>query len=272
MGAGGVGKTTLAIAVGHQLMESFDGAVVFVDLSMVSDSGLVDIIVASLLGLSVQSENAAPSIAAFLRDKRILLILDTCEHLVESVATFASAIFASAPKVHLLATSREALQANGEHVYRLDALAYPPEGTGLTAEVARTFPAVQLFVERARASGAQLHFSDDEAPVVANMCRRLDGVALAIELAARRVEAYGVHGTAELLDQRLALSWLGPRSAPLRRRQLLLVPPVSCAVRPFEERHSCSTRRDRLPDRAQRHPAGGSLHQVSKGTAGSNPS
>jgi predicted ATPase/DNA-binding winged helix-turn-helix (wHTH) protein len=220
VGAGGIGKTTLAIAVGHQLMESFDGAVLFVDFSMVSDPALVGTIVASLFGLSVQSENAAPSITAYLRDKRILLILDTCEHLVEPVAAFASSIFAGAPNVHILATSREALQAEGENVYRLDALAYPPEGTGLTAAAARTFPAVQLFVERARASGAQLHFGDDEAPVVANMCRRLDGVALAIELAARRVEMYGVHGTAELLDQRLALSWLGPRSAPPRQRTL----------------------------------------------------
>jgi predicted ATPase/DNA-binding winged helix-turn-helix (wHTH) protein len=220
VGAGGVGKTTLAIAVGHQLMESFDGVLLFVDLSMVSDPALVGTIVASLLGLSVQSDNAAPSIIAYLRDKRILLILDTCEHLVEAVAAFASSIFTSAPNIHILATSREALQAEGEHVYRLDALAYPPEGTELTAEVARTFPAVQLFVERARASGARLHFSDDEAPVVANMCRRLDGVALAIELAARRVETYGVHGTAELLDQSLTLSWLGPRSAPPRQRTL----------------------------------------------------
>jgi predicted ATPase/DNA-binding winged helix-turn-helix (wHTH) protein len=220
VGAGGVGKTTLAIAVGHQLMAGFDGAVLFVDLSMVSDPTLVGTIVASLLGLSVQSENAAPSIIAYLRNRRILLILDTCEHLIEPVAAFASSIFASAPNVHILATSREALQVDGENVYRLDALAYPPEGTGLTAEAARTFPAVQLFVERARASGAQLHFSDDEAPVVANICRRLDGVALAIELAARRVETYGVHGTAELLDQRLALSWLGPRSAPPRQRTL----------------------------------------------------
>ena len=220
VGAGGVGKTTLAIAVGHQLMGSFDGALLFVDFSMVSDPALVGTVVASLFGLSVQSENAAPSIIAYLRDKRILLILDTCEHLVEPVAAFASSIFASAPNVHILATSREALQAEGENVYRLDALAYPPEGSGLTAEAARTFPAVQLFVERARASGAQLHFSDDEAPVVANLCRRLDGVALAIELAARRVETYGVHGTAQLLDQRLALSWLGPRSAPPRQRTL----------------------------------------------------
>lgn len=221
VGAGGVGKTTLAIAVGHRLMQSFDGALLFVDLSMVSDSALVGTVVASLLGLSVQSADAMPSIVAYLRDKRILLILDTCEHLVEAAAAFASSVFAAAPNVHILATSREALQTDGENVYRLDTLACPPEGMELTAEAVRSFPAIQLFVERARASGAQLHFSDDEAPVVASMCRRLDGVALAIELAARRVESYGVHGTAELLDQRLGLSWLGPRSAPARQRTLL---------------------------------------------------
>src|SRR5438045_9652584 len=111
VGAGGVGKTTLAIAVGHQLMAGFDGAVLFVDFSMVSDPALVGTIVASLLGLSVQSENAAPSIIAYLRDKRILLILDTCEHLVEPVAAFTSSIFASAPNVNILATTRLALHA-----------------------------------------------------------------------------------------------------------------------------------------------------------------
>lgn len=220
VGAGGVGKTTLAIAVGHRLMQRFDGALLFVDLSMVSDPALVGTVVASLLGLSVQSSDATPSIAAYLRGRRILLILDTCEHLIEPVAALASSVFAVAPDVHLLATSREALQTDGENVYRLDTLACPPEGTELTAEAVRSFPAIQLFVERARASGAQMLFSDDEAPVVASVCRRLDGVALAIELAARRVESYGVHGTAELLDQRLGLSWLGPRSAPPRQRTL----------------------------------------------------
>jgi len=221
VGAGGIGKTTLAIAVGHRLLQHFDGALLFVDLGMISDPALVGTVVASLLGLSVQSSDATPSIAAYLRDKRILLILDTCEHLIDPVAAFASAVISAAPQVHVLATSREALQTEGENVYRLDPLACPPEGTEQTAEAVRSFPAIQLFVERARASGAQLDFSDDDAPIVASMCRRLDGVALAIELAARRVESYGVHGTAELLNQRLALSWLGPRNAPPRQRTLL---------------------------------------------------
>lgn len=220
VGAGGVGKTTLAIAVGHRLLPQFDGAVLFVDLGMVNDRALVGTIVASLLGLSVSSDDATPGIVAHLREKQILLVLDTCEHLIEAVAAFASAIFVAAPHVHILATSREPLQTNGENVYRLDTLACPPDSAELTADIARTFPAIQLFVERARASGARLSFSDDEAPVVATVCRRLDGVALAIELAARRVETYGLHGTADLLDQRLALSWLGPRSAPPRQKTL----------------------------------------------------
>ncbi|WP_338128906.1 ATP-binding protein [Bradyrhizobium brasilense] len=190
VGSGGVGKTTLAIAIGHQLMDSFAGAVLFVDLSMTSDPALVGTIIASLLGLSVQSNDAAPSLIAYLRDKRILLILDTCEHLVEAVAVLASTIFASAPNVHILATSREALQVEGEHVHRLDPLACPPDDAAPTSTVARTFPAIQLFVERALASGARLDFSDAETAVVVRMCRKLDGVALAIELAARRVEAY----------------------------------------------------------------------------------
>jgi predicted ATPase/DNA-binding winged helix-turn-helix (wHTH) protein len=220
VGSGGVGKTTLAIAVGHRLMDAFAGAVLFVDLGMLSDPDLVGTVVASLLGLSVQSEDATPSLIAHLRDKRLLLILDTCEHLIGAAAALASTIFAAAPQVHILATSRESLRAEGEHVYRLEPLACAPEGEGLTAAVARTFPATQLFLDCARASGAQLDFSDAEAAIVVSMCRKLDGVALAIELAARRIEAYGVHQTAALLDQRLTLRWGGPRSAPPRQRTL----------------------------------------------------
>ncbi|WP_414642769.1 ATP-binding protein [Bradyrhizobium sp.] len=220
VGSGGVGKTTLAVAIGHELMGNFAGAVLFVDLGMLSDPNLVATVVASMLGISVQSDDATPSLIAHLRDKRILLILDTCEHLIETVAALASTIFASAPQVHILATSRETLQAGGEHVYRLEPLECPPDDLALTAAFARTFPATQLFLERALSSGAQLEFGDAEAAIVASMCRKLDGVALAIELAARRIEAYGVHQTAELLDQRLTLLWAGPRTAPPRQKTL----------------------------------------------------
>jgi predicted ATPase/DNA-binding winged helix-turn-helix (wHTH) protein len=220
LGAGGVGKTTVAIAVGHRLVDAFSGALLFVDLGMLGDPNLVTAGIASMLGLSVQSNDATPNLIAYLRDKRILLILDTCEHLVEAVAPLAATIIDAAPQVHVLATSREALRVEGEHIYRLDALACPPDDPGLTAEEVRTFPAAQLFMERALAGGARFDISDAEAPVVASICRKLDGVALAIELAARRVESHGLQQTAALLDQRLTLLWLGSRTAPPRQKTL----------------------------------------------------
>lgn len=220
VGAGGVGKTTVAVAVGHHLVEAFAGAVLFVDLGMLSDSGLVPTAVASLLGLSVQSDDAAPGLIAYLRDKQLLLILDTCEHLIDAAARLASQILLAAPQVHILTTSREVLQVEGEHVYRLGTLACPPDGSVVTAAIARTFPAPHLFLERAVASGARLDLCDAEVAIVVSICRKLDGMALAIELAARHVHAYGLQQTAAFLDQRLTLLWLGPRTATPRQRTL----------------------------------------------------
>lgn len=220
VGGGGVGKTTVAIAIGHDLIDAFGGAILFVDLGVLSNPALVASAVASMLGLSVQSDDATPSLIAYLRDKRVLLILDTCEHLIDAVAALASRIFMAAPQIHILATSREALRAEGEHVYKLDPLTCPPDEPGLTAAAAQTFPATQLFVERARASGASLCFNDANAAIVAGICRKLDGVALAIELAASRIEAHGLQETAALLDQRLTLLWPGPRTAPPRQKTL----------------------------------------------------
>jgi DNA-binding winged helix-turn-helix (wHTH) protein/uncharacterized membrane protein len=148
VGSGGVGKTTVAIAVGHHLIAAFAGSVLFVDLGMLGDLSRVAPAIASLLGLSVQSDDTTPNLIAYLRNKRMLLILDTCEHLVEAVATLASSIIDAAPQVHILATSREALRVESEHIHRLDALACPPDDPGLTAAVVQLFPAVQLFVER----------------------------------------------------------------------------------------------------------------------------
>jgi hypothetical protein len=130
VGAGGVGKTTVAIAIGHDLIDAFQGAVLLIDLGMVSDPTLVATAVASMLGLSVHSDDATPSLIAYLRDMRMLLILDTCEHLIEAVADLASRIFMAAPQIHVLARSREALRVEGEHIYKLDPLACPPTSRG----------------------------------------------------------------------------------------------------------------------------------------------
>lgn len=220
VGTGGVGKTTVAVAVGHDLIEAFAGAAHFVDLGALSDPSLVATTVASMLGLSLQSDDPAPALVSYLSDKRILLILDTCEHVIDAAADLTFRIFAGAPQVHILATSREPLQVEGEHVYRLAPLAYAPDGLELTATIAQTFPASQLFLERAAASGARIDLDDADATVVADICRKLDGVPLAIELAAGRVASYGLQKTAALLDERLALLWPGQRTAPPRQKTL----------------------------------------------------
>jgi len=220
VGTGGVGKTTLAVAVAHDLIHGFDGAVMFFDLGILIAPDLTGTAMASMLGLSVQSEDAAPNLIAYLRDKRILLVLDTCEHLLDVVAPLSARIFAEAPQAHILATSREALRVEGEHVYKLEPLAFPPDDPTLTAAVVDGFPAMQVFIERAAAGGARLELTDANASIMANICRKLDGVALAIELAAGRVGAYGLEQTAALLDQRLTLLWPGQRTAPPRQKTL----------------------------------------------------
>ena len=152
-GPGGIGKTTVAVSVGHELLAEFAGAVHFLDLGPLNDPLLVPSSVASTLGLLVQSSDPTPGLIAFLRDKRMLLILDSCEHVIETAAALAERIFEDAPAVHILATSRESLRVEGEHVHRLLPLGSPPDDASLTAAQALDFPAVQLFVERAFAGG-----------------------------------------------------------------------------------------------------------------------
>ncbi|RUU14488.1 transcriptional regulator [Mesorhizobium sp. USDA-HM6] len=220
VGTGGVGKTTVAVTVGHDLIEVFAGAVHFVDLGAISDSSLVATTVASTLGLSPQSDDPISELIAYLADQRILLILDTCEHVIDAAADLATRIFATATRTHILATSREPLLVEGEHVYKLAPLACPPDDPELKVSVAQGFPASQLFLERAAASGTRLDLDDADAKVVADICRKLDGVPLAIELAAGRVASYGLQKTATLLDERLTLLWPGQRTAPPRQKTL----------------------------------------------------
>ncbi|WP_369720632.1 winged helix-turn-helix domain-containing protein [Bradyrhizobium sp. LLZ17] len=220
VGPGGVGKTAIAVAIAHDLLETFADAAHFVDLAALSDPDLVITSLLLMLGLPAQADDPMPALLAHLQDKKMLLILDNCEHVMAAAAPLAAEVFHAAPHVHILATSREALRVEGEQVYRLAPLAVPPDGPELTAAAARTYPALELFLERAEAAGARIALDDSSAAIAAGICRKLDGMALAIELAAGRVEAYGLEQTAALLDQRLNLLWQGQRTAPPRQKTL----------------------------------------------------
>lgn len=186
----------------HALLQELAGDVCFVDLGSVTDASQVPASVASALGLAIGGEPIADGLVAFLRDRRALLVVDCCEHVVDAVAPLVERINRDVADMHILATSRELLRVEGEHVHRLLPLETPPASESLAAADAMGFSAVQLFVERAAARGARLALSDDDAPIVAEICRRLDGIALAIEFAASRVGAHGIHGTASLLENR----------------------------------------------------------------------
>jgi DNA-binding winged helix-turn-helix (wHTH) protein len=181
VGPGGIGKTTVALAVAGALIASYKNAVRFVDLSPLADPLLVPSAVASELGLAILSGDPIPGLIAFLRDRQMLLVLDGCEHVIVAAAALAEEVIRNAPGVHILATSREPLRAEGEHVHRLPPLAAPVASASPTASEALSFPAVQLFVERAVAGLDGFELSDADAPIVADICRRLDGIALAIE-------------------------------------------------------------------------------------------
>ena len=128
-----------------------------------------------------------------IKDKELLLVLDCCEHVIELVAPLSEEILNRAPGVHILATSRERLRASGEWVHRLLPLGVP-SSSNLSAAEALAFPAIQLFVERATANSGEFKLNDIVAPSVADICRRLDGIPLAIELAAGRVDSFGIAG------------------------------------------------------------------------------
>jgi len=220
VGPGGIGKTSVAIAVAHRQLPAFEGRVSFVDFGALTDVRLVPGTIAAALGLTVNSEDPIPALLTFLHGRQMLLIFDSCEHILDELAPLAERIVREAPELHILATSRESLRTEGERVYRLFPLDCPPQRDGLSMADILAYPASQLFVERIAESLSEFQLSDEEAPLVAEICRRLDGIALAIELAAGRVNAYGVAGTASLLDSRFSLLWRGRRTAIPRHQTL----------------------------------------------------
>ena len=220
VGPGGIGKTTLGLAVAEELTGSYSDGICFLDLAPLTDAQLVASVLASTLGLANVAEDPIPDLIAHLQKRHMLLLLDSCEAVVDTAAILTETLVKGAPGVHVLATSREPLRAEGESVYRLPPLDSPPLCAGLSAADALTFSAVQLFAERAAASSSGFVMDDREAPLVADICRQLDGIPLAIELAASHVDAFGARGIAERLDDRFRLLKGGRRTAMPRHQTL----------------------------------------------------
>jgi predicted ATPase/DNA-binding winged helix-turn-helix (wHTH) protein len=219
-GPGGIGKTTVATALAHDMWQTFEGNIHFLEFGPLKDAALVASTVAAALGLVVHHDDPSGSIINFLRGRRLLLILDSCEHVIDAVAALAENIYREAPGVAILATSRESLLVEGERIFELVPLPGPPEGARLSAGEVLDYPAARLFVDRAAAAGHRGDITDEDAEVLAKICGKLDGIALAIELAAVRVGVYGLREMAALLDSRLQLEWRGRRTAPPRQQTL----------------------------------------------------
>ena len=220
VGGGGLGKTTLALAVASKLTDAFADGAHFVDLAGISDPELISNAFVAVLGLAVAKSDPIPDLLAFLRGKHMLLVLDNCEHVIDAAAKLTESVLKSASRVHILATSREPLSAEGEWQHHLAALDVPMDSDAITAGAAAQFSAVQMFVERGMTSARAFELNDANAAAVSRICRRLDGNPLAIELAAARLSLLGVHELAERLDDQFFLITNGRRSAVPRHQTL----------------------------------------------------
>jgi predicted ATPase/DNA-binding XRE family transcriptional regulator len=211
-GSGGVGKTRVAVEISRRLQSSEQREIRFVDLSAVSDGAFVAGTIATTLGVGLgQADNPLPSLAAQLKARRFLLVLDNCEHVIEDSAAATSAILRTCPDVVILATSRDRLSIEGECPYRMPSL-FVPEQTPATAEAAWKYPSFRLFADRASAGDPHFVLTTDRVAAVAEICRRLEGIPLAIELAVTRLPTLGLNALVKRLGE--------PFHAPRRVRDL----------------------------------------------------
>ena len=236
IGEGGIGKTRLGLEVARHLLSEFPDGVRVAELAPLSDPELVPITVATALGLEfAEGAISAENVANALVTKQLMLVLDNCEHVIDAAAGMAGALLRANSAARVLATSQEPLRTEGECLYRVPSLAVPAEDTEDTEQLLR-HGAVRLFVARARA--ADPHFSPDSriAAVIAGICRRLDGIPLAIELAAARGGVLGIPEIAARLDDRFHLLTGGLRTALPRHQTLRATLDWSYELLPEPER------------------------------------
>lgn len=221
-GAGGVGKTRLALKVAANVLDTntFANGVWLVEFASLNDSALVPKAVASALKLSDQSGcSQLDALADHFESKQTLLILDNCEHVINACAELADHLLRRCPKLRILATSRETLRMSGEVTYRVPSLTVP-DLTHLPPEYARGFEALQLFVERAQASQPKFKLTYANVSAAIRLCRQLDGIPLAVELAAALMQTMTVEEIAAQLDKRLTLLWSGRRATESRHQTM----------------------------------------------------
>jgi predicted ATPase/class 3 adenylate cyclase len=221
VGTGGAGKTRCAIQAGAEFVEGFSDGAWLVELAPVSNAALVTGTIAQALGVrEVPNRPLLDTLLAYLERRRLVLILDNCEHVIDEARNVVAAILRGCTGVRILATSRESLNSAGERVFRLPSLAVPPAGAPVTAETTREYGAVALFTDRALSSDGRFALTDANAPYVAEIVARLDGIPLAIELAAARVKIVSPQQLTQKLNERFRVLTGGDRSA-LPRQQTL---------------------------------------------------
>jgi predicted ATPase/DNA-binding SARP family transcriptional activator len=221
IGSGGVGKTRLALATAEALLDDFQDGVWLVELASLTDPDRIPQAVANTLGVLEKPERSIlDTLSLYFRDRETLLVLDNCEYLVEACALLANMLLSAAPQLKMLITSREALGMPGEMVYRVPSLLFPPPGQALEVEVLQQYEAVHLFLDRARAVAIDFQLNAGNSVSVAQICQRLDGIPLAIELAATRISSLEVAQIAARLDNAFSLLAGGSRAALERHRTL----------------------------------------------------
>jgi predicted ATPase/class 3 adenylate cyclase len=220
-GSGGCGKTRLALQAAAEALEAYPDGVWLVELAALADPSLVHQEVASALGLREQAgKSLMQTLTDFLKPRRLLLVLDNCEHLLSACAQLSHALLRSYPSLTILATSREGLGMAGEQTYRVPSLSLPDPSRSQTVETLSRYEAVRLFLERAVGSRADFVVTNASAPALASVCHRLDGIPLAIELAAARVRSLSLEELDSRLDNRFRLLTGGSRTS-LPRQQTL---------------------------------------------------
>ena len=221
IGSGGLGKTSVALVVANEVQERFVDGSCFVDLASLTEPGLVPAAVADALRIPMHSEACGSALVEHLSDRQVLIVLDNCEHVIEQVAHFVETLLKGTPHVHFLATSREPLSAQGERIWRLQPLDIPPsEDPPDTLAELLTFPSVELFVERASAALDTFRVTDADVELLIRLCQKLEGIPLAIELAAARINVFGIEGLVTEIEDSLKLLTHGRRTAQPRHRTL----------------------------------------------------